>query len=86
MSAEKPDEPAEIDERRLRHVLATVPLDRLREVGVLDRLVELAATSAPNPAPARDEPAADLASMDVADLVARAMGTRPAQLTEQETS
>ncbi|MFJ7152411.1 type I polyketide synthase [Streptomyces sp. NPDC100445] len=61
----------------LRRVLATVPLARFREAGVLDTLLGLADTG---DAPASDaaDPAEDdeslIDAMDVADLVQRALG------------
>ncbi|WDZ86548.1 type I polyketide synthase [Micromonospora cathayae] len=72
----------ELDEARaaqLRRVLASVPLDRFRELGVLDQLLALAesAGGAGGPAEPADDPtpAADIASMSVEHLIARAMGT-----------
>ena len=64
----------EVDEVRLRHALASVPLTRLREAGLIDALVRLAGV---------DEPAADavseadeqaIAELDVDDLVQLALG------------
>ncbi|MET9453382.1 type I polyketide synthase, partial [Streptomyces cinerochromogenes] len=66
---------AEADEERLRHALLTLPLDRFREAGLLDALVELAAIEYGAPAP--DEPDTTqgaLADLDVDDLVHLALG------------
>jgi acyl transferase domain-containing protein/acyl carrier protein len=59
-----------VDEDALRRTLATVSLDRFREAGILDTLLSLAA---PAEQPAAT-PAADLDSMDVDDLIKRALG------------
>nr|WP_155370880.1 type I polyketide synthase [Catellatospora vulcania] len=72
-AADLPDVP----EERLRQALAEVPLQRLRELGVLDSLLTLVAVP---PASAAEVPRqrADetdlIAGMDVDDLVARALG------------
>ncbi|MFF8732399.1 SDR family NAD(P)-dependent oxidoreductase [Streptomyces sp. NPDC015171] len=66
---------AEADEERLRHALLALPLDRFREAGLLDALVELAALEPGAPAP--DEPdtaRGALADLDVDDLVHLALG------------
>jgi NAD(P)-dependent dehydrogenase (short-subunit alcohol dehydrogenase family)/acyl carrier protein len=63
----------DIDENALRRTLATVSLDRLREAGVLDALLTLAG-SADEPTPEQPAPAADLDTLDVDDLVKRALG------------
>ncbi|MFL6124816.1 SDR family NAD(P)-dependent oxidoreductase, partial [Actinophytocola sp.] len=63
-------EAPKVDEDALRRTLATVPVDRFREAGILDTLLSLVDTgSAAEPAPARD-----LDSMDVDDLIKRALG------------
>jgi acyl transferase domain-containing protein/acyl carrier protein len=71
--------PAEVDEAELRRALATVPVRRLRESGVLDTLLDLARTER---APAATVAVADeleqIDGMDVADLLQRALeGTQP---------
>jgi acyl transferase domain-containing protein/acyl carrier protein len=66
-----PDPAAEapaVDEDALRRTLATVSLDRFREAGILDTLLSLAGSAS------TEEAAADLDSMDVDDLIKRAMG------------
>jgi acyl transferase domain-containing protein/acyl carrier protein/UDP-glucose 4-epimerase len=66
-----------IDEDALRRTLASVPVAKLREVGILDALLSLVATEEP---PARQaEPAEDLDSLDVDDLVKRALAGRSTQ-------
>ncbi|MEU6672279.1 type I polyketide synthase [Streptomyces sp. NPDC046727] len=67
--------PAEADEERLRHALLALPLERFREAGLLEALVELAALEPGAPAP--DEPdtaRGALADLDVDDLVHLALG------------
>jgi rifamycin polyketide synthase module 4/5/6 len=69
----------EIDEERLRHALAALPLARLREAGLLDALVELAALDTGTPGAEPDgadgaEPIGTLADLDVDDLVQLALG------------
>ncbi|MFJ9842406.1 type I polyketide synthase [Kitasatospora sp. NPDC101155] len=69
----------EIDEERLRHALAALPLARLREAGLLDALVELAALDTGTPGAEPDgadgaELIGALADLDVDDLVQLALG------------
>lgn len=66
-------EDADGEEGRVRRLLATVPLKRLKDAGVLERLLQLAE---PDDA-AEDQTDAELeliAAMDVDSLVARALG------------
>ncbi|MEV7546951.1 SDR family NAD(P)-dependent oxidoreductase, partial [Streptomyces sp. NPDC089915] len=69
------------DEDRVRRALATVPLDRLREAGLLEALLGLAAgaaDTAPAPHPEHGEPDTDtgsaIADMDVDHLIELALG------------
>ncbi|MBW5482693.1 SDR family NAD(P)-dependent oxidoreductase, partial [Streptomyces bambusae] len=66
---------APIDEAHLRRALATVPLARLREAGVLDTLLRLAGSAAAEPAAADDAGAREdsIATMDLDDLVSLAL-------------
>ncbi|MEV6464807.1 type I polyketide synthase [Kitasatospora sp. NPDC051702] len=64
----------------LRRLLAGIPLDRLREAGLLDRLLALAgpggtgsAPGAGGPTDAETSPGAGIASMDVQELVRMAL-------------
>jgi hypothetical protein len=66
----------ELDEGRLRRVLATVPVGRLRELGVLDALVRLAAAEPEAEVAAPDDDLID--ELDVNDLVLRALSTAQA--------
>jgi polyketide synthase 7/polyketide synthase 12 len=59
-----------VTEADVRRALATAPLDRLRELGVLDAVRQLLGDVVEEPA---DSAAEALAGMDVDDLVARAM-------------
>ncbi|MFJ7153281.1 type I polyketide synthase, partial [Streptomyces sp. NPDC100445] len=66
-----------VDEAGLRKVLASVPLKRLQELGVLRQLLPLvaAAPGGVRAAPSERQNASHLiADMDVADLIERAMG------------
>ncbi|WP_455754912.1 SDR family NAD(P)-dependent oxidoreductase [Streptomyces olivaceus] len=65
-----PDDGPGVPEAELRRVLATAPLDRLRDLGVLDAVRPLLDDAVEGPA---DGAAEALAGMDVDDLVARAM-------------
>ncbi|MEU1014009.1 type I polyketide synthase, partial [Streptomyces sp. NPDC005890] len=66
---------AEADEERLRHALISLPLERFREAGLLDALVELAALEPGAPAPGEpDTTRGALADLDVDDLVHLALG------------
>ncbi|WP_405835436.1 type I polyketide synthase [Streptomyces sp. NBC_01518] len=67
----------EVDEERLRHVLASLPLARIREAGLLDALVELAALDTAEPGagqPDETDGPETLAGLDVDDLVQLALG------------
>jgi hypothetical protein len=68
-----PDEPAP-SEAQVRRALALVPLDRLREAGVLDALLKL--VGEPEPADPRDPESEgqSIATLDAEALVARALG------------
>ncbi|MFR0359566.1 type I polyketide synthase [Streptomyces sediminimaris] len=75
-------------ETELRALLASVPLDRLREIGVLEPLLGLvgrADTAAPEAAGPADEPSADVDAMSVEDLVQAAMNG-PANNASDQTS
>ncbi|RJQ83717.1 SDR family NAD(P)-dependent oxidoreductase [Amycolatopsis panacis] len=61
-----------IDERQLRHALATVSVDRFRELGVLDALLRLASATGTTPSAETD---AEVDELDVSDLVSQAMST-----------
>ncbi|QTE02385.1 type I polyketide synthase [Streptomyces cyanogenus] len=66
---------AEADEERLRHALISLPLERFREAGLLDALVELAALEPGAPVPGEPDTAPGaLAGLDVDDLVHLALG------------
>ncbi|MBB4909452.1 type I polyketide synthase [Actinophytocola algeriensis] len=72
-SAATPD----VDEDALRRTLASVPVARFREAGILEALLNLVSTAEePKQQP---EPAEDLDSLDVDDLVKRALAGRSAQ-------
>jgi hypothetical protein len=68
-------------EMALRRVLASVPLSRFRELGILDPLLRLADTAdagdtgADGGADASADEAESIRTMDVDSLVARALGT-----------
>jgi hypothetical protein len=73
----------DVDEERLRHALASVPLARLREAGLIDALTKLAALDEPDLAGAAagaggvveegvEEPS--IAELDVDELVQLALG------------
>ncbi|MFI9031223.1 type I polyketide synthase, partial [Streptomyces sp. NPDC053560] len=65
-----PDEPAASDEEtEIRAVLASVPLDQLREIGVLEPLLQLAGRGGA----VDDEDGESIDSMTVADLVRAAL-------------
>jgi acyl carrier protein len=68
----------EVDENALRRTLASVPVAKFREAGILEALLNLVAT-AEEPAPRAPEPAEDLDSLDVDDLVKRALAGRSTQ-------
>ncbi|WP_159056772.1 beta-ketoacyl reductase, partial [Streptomyces yokosukanensis] len=69
---------ADIDEAGLRKALATVPLKRFQELGVLKQLLPLVATApgavTPAPSEARQNASRLIADLDVAGLIERAMG------------
>ncbi|MGW1306854.1 type I polyketide synthase, partial [Streptomyces sp. NPDC002514] len=62
----------DMDEERLRHALASIPLARLREAGLMDALAELAALGEPDVAAVGVDEADEerpIAELDVDDLV-----------------
>ncbi|MFJ1749731.1 type I polyketide synthase [Streptomyces sp. NPDC088116] len=68
-----------MDEERLRRALASVPLDRFREAGLMDALVRLAADgsgsdSGDGQEGTEDEDQRSIAGLDVDDLVQMALG------------
>ncbi|MFB7501924.1 acyl carrier protein, partial [Streptomyces sp. NPDC056161] len=65
----------DIDEAEIRHALATVPLSRLRELGVLQELLRSAPSRTGTAAEAGPGDADAIAEMDVSALVERALGT-----------
>ncbi|MCW8096834.1 type I polyketide synthase [Streptomyces tauricus] len=73
------------DEDSVRSALATIPLARLRESGLLDTLMRLTETGPPDsvstpqprPEPGRDDRAEDIRSMGVEDLLRAARRTTP---------
>ncbi|WP_256096240.1 beta-ketoacyl reductase [Streptomyces sp. LUP30] len=74
---------ADVDEAGLRKALASVPLERLQELGVLQQLLRLTAAASSSAVPGATTPVASetqqsaahlIADMDVADLIERAMG------------
>ncbi|PJE98175.1 polyketide synthase, partial [Streptomyces carminius] len=76
----EPVDTGEVDglrEQRLRRVLASVPLGRLRDLGVLSPLLELAdrfeAPTSPVPTAGEAEGESDISGMSVESLVARAL-------------
>jgi acyl transferase domain-containing protein/NADPH:quinone reductase-like Zn-dependent oxidoreductase/acyl carrier protein len=62
--------PHDPDAERVREILTSIPLARLREAGLLDALLRLADDDQKTSPPTDDEPAID--SLDVASLVRRA--------------
>ncbi|QWF78550.1 type I polyketide synthase [Amycolatopsis sp. CA-230715] len=58
------------DEADLRRALATIPVDRLREAGLLDTLLRLADSPGPEPAADEDEDVDDaIDTMDIENLI-----------------
>nr|AXL05740.1 beta-ketoacyl synthase [uncultured bacterium] len=74
----------DLDEEQLRHALASVPLARLREAGLIDTLTKLAALGDPELAGGVVDEAEtvaeerSIAELDVDDLVQMALGEDPA--------
>ncbi|MEW1634662.1 type I polyketide synthase [Streptomyces sp. NPDC093801] len=67
----------DVDEERLRHALASVPLARFREAGLMDALVKLIAQGDGEPEIGGTDPADEerpIAELDVDDLVHLALG------------
>ncbi|WP_039936371.1 acyl carrier protein, partial [Streptomyces himastatinicus] len=63
-----------LDEERLRRALASVPLDRFRAAGLMDALVQLAASGEDEPEGAESAEEGAIAELDVDDLVQLALG------------
>ncbi|MEV6863864.1 type I polyketide synthase [Streptosporangium subroseum] len=71
------EEAADLPDAEIRAVLAAIPVERLRESGILPRLLRLAPADQGRPAPepaASAAPADDLDAMDLDDLVKLALG------------
>ncbi|MGH3687532.1 MAG: beta-ketoacyl reductase, partial [Pseudonocardiaceae bacterium] len=64
------------DEPAIRNLLASIPLTRLQDSGLLDRLLELAEPAAVPAGPEPEGNAKAIAAMDVADLVRLALDTK----------
>ncbi|WP_424185425.1 type I polyketide synthase [Actinokineospora sp. G85] len=70
-----PDGGADVDEARLRRALASIPLARFREAGLMGALVRLATVGEPGAAdPGAADPERSIAELDVDDLVDLALG------------
>ncbi len=65
---------AVVGDGEVRDLLRTIPVDRLRAAGLLDGLLRLAATPAPDAVPVPDAAPRDLSELDADDLVRLAMG------------
>ncbi|WP_255541347.1 acyl carrier protein, partial [Micromonospora sp. 4G55] len=64
-----------LPEDRVRAVLQGIPLSRLREAGLLDRLLELGGLApTPDTATADDEAGRSIDEMDADDLISMALG------------
>jgi acyl carrier protein len=65
------------EEDELREAIASIPIERLRQAGLLEPLLELAGAG---PDGAADLPGAELDEMAVEDLVQRALETQATQV------
>jgi acyl carrier protein len=66
---------SDTEESELRSLLASVPLNRFREMGVLDALLRLAGEEdAPAPVAGKTDESAIIAGLDVDELIQRALG------------
>jgi acyl transferase domain-containing protein/acyl carrier protein len=61
-------------EERIREILAAIPIRRLRETGVLDTLLELAALSDGTPISPQDDDKESIDAMDTESLIQMALG------------
>ncbi|GCB53533.1 type I polyketide synthase [Streptomyces sp. NL15-2K] len=68
------EEAVDLPDAEIRAALAAIPLARLRESGLLPRLLRLAPTEPGRPRPDAAEPTGDLDAMDVDDLMKLALG------------
>ncbi|SNT63927.1 Acyl transferase domain-containing protein [Streptosporangium subroseum] len=68
------EEAADLPDAEIRAALAAISVERLRESGLLPRLLRLAPADQGRPAPEPAEPADDLDAMDLDDLVKLALG------------
>ncbi|MFC4537117.1 SDR family NAD(P)-dependent oxidoreductase, partial [Sphaerisporangium dianthi] len=66
-------EPADEDDRRIREALATLPIARLRAVGLLDTLLDMTGDGTGTPPPAPPENRDRIEAMDAASLVRLAL-------------
>lgn len=93
LAPEAPDTPVSPDgtpeDARIRSALARLPLDRLRESGLLDELLALGTDNGATAPPADPEPDADIDAMALDDLVRAALtghGAGPDDPTEPDDS
>jgi acyl transferase domain-containing protein/NADPH-dependent curcumin reductase CurA/NAD(P)-dependent dehydrogenase (short-subunit alcohol dehydrogenase family)/acyl carrier protein len=70
----RPDPAQSEEEREVRRALAEIPLERLREAGLLGSLIELAGDDAVGALPAEDG-IEQIDSMDIGDLVQRTLAS-----------
>lgn len=63
----------DLNEAEIRKALASVPLDRIRELGLLDILLNLAGSESANPEPKSGDGVKPIDTMDVQELVEKAM-------------
>jgi NAD(P)-dependent dehydrogenase (short-subunit alcohol dehydrogenase family)/acyl carrier protein len=68
-----------VDEDALRRTLASLPVAKFREAGILDALLTLVSSVEQQAPRAQEQPAEDLDSLDVDDLVKRALAGRDTQ-------
>ncbi|MFC5853791.1 SDR family NAD(P)-dependent oxidoreductase [Streptomyces chlorus] len=73
----RPDLPdstaADPEEERLQRAIASIPITRMRDAGLLDALLSLAAAPSEGPTPIGPRPAETIAAMSVDDLVRAAL-------------
>jgi len=65
------------EEKEIRQILGQIPLSRIRQAGLLDLLLELAGGDGEEPQ--SEQPATDIGSMEIDDLVRAALGQSGAQ-------
>jgi hypothetical protein len=80
------EQPLDSEETEIREALASVPLDRIRELGLMDILLGLAGSTSAAKEPTPDDRVKPIDTMDVEELIQKAMKRPDPLIASQEGS